>query len=265
VSIRPSTLPDWDTGAVNSVPPTVGHKASGYTTDEVPTSAELNGQLNLQGLWIKHLADGDVSLHDVNLTGSISETGAITPPALIDGNTDDYAPTGFVDTAIIMQAIDPTSGSILKGLAGGADGRKVTIFNLDTSAYFTLANQASSSTAANRFLLPSAADLVVAPSSAVTLRYDGSVSRWRLVDFRQGPRFKMIAISYLGGVCIPGFSLTGNSGAYWETTSSATVVNFPLPNCRTRQQGQRCLSNDRFVFDSSDGCRCCNYHCFRHH
>lgn len=85
---RPATYPDWDTNGTNTSTPTSGHKSDGYATNEIPTSAELNGQLNLIGSWIR--------FQDVDVV-SVSQTPEATAgPNWVSGialPTDVLVPT----------------------------------------------------------------------------------------------------------------------------------------------------------------------------
>ena len=51
----PTTPATWDSNSVNLETPTSGHQASGYGVGEVPTSTELNGWMQIVGLWIAYL------------------------------------------------------------------------------------------------------------------------------------------------------------------------------------------------------------------
>lgn len=54
---KPVSLPTWDSTLTNLIPPTAGHQTSGYAVNEVPTSTELNGELNLLGQWAAFLSN----------------------------------------------------------------------------------------------------------------------------------------------------------------------------------------------------------------
>jgi hypothetical protein len=72
-----------------------------------------------------------------------------------------------------------TGDQTLTGLTGGVDGRIVILRNVDASETLTISNDASGSTAANRFALPAAQGFDVSPNQAVVFQY--SSSRWRLI------------------------------------------------------------------------------------
>lgn len=111
--------------------------------------------------------------------GAHTLSGTLTPPALT-GNVDDYNPTNC-STSVILRIDGGAGDRAINGLQCGAsspsDGRIVLIVNIGSPNNITLKNQATSSTAANRFLLT--ADVVLGPDVAMALRYDGLSSRWR--------------------------------------------------------------------------------------
>ena len=77
MSTKPATVATWDTSLANLVAPTAGHKLSGYVVNEVPTSGELNGQLNLIGLWAQYLSDA-VLTGGASVAGALAVTGGLT-------------------------------------------------------------------------------------------------------------------------------------------------------------------------------------------
>lgn len=72
----------------------------------------------------------------------------------------------------------PTSTFSVSGLAGGADGREVNLYN-STGYAMTLTNDATS-TAANRILTLTGADVSTTTQGLVTLVYSSTASRWLL-------------------------------------------------------------------------------------
>ena len=69
MSTKPTVgqIPTWDTGLVNTIALTAGHKTSGFANSEIPTSAEINMLFSLMYLWCQYISDGD-------LTGNITTT-----------------------------------------------------------------------------------------------------------------------------------------------------------------------------------------------
>jgi hypothetical protein len=108
--------------------------------------------------------------------------GDITPSELAAGTTQNYAPTSLSTASTLRQAVN-AAGSVLGGLTGGYDGRILVVHNISTGAAetLTLNHEDASSTAANRFVLPTGVALIIVDRGTVTLRYDSTSSRWRLV------------------------------------------------------------------------------------
>lgn len=53
-------IPTWDSGLVNTIALTGGHKTNGYANNEIPTSGEMNTWMNTVGLWGQYLSDGNL-------------------------------------------------------------------------------------------------------------------------------------------------------------------------------------------------------------
>lgn len=102
--------------------------------------------------------------------------------ATIAANQNNYNPSGLSSCAI--QTLDNTSGGNvdITGLFGGSDGRTIIIRNISASALdtITLKNESGSSTAGNRFTLPSGIDQVLPVGGTATVTYDVSTTRWFL-------------------------------------------------------------------------------------
>jgi hypothetical protein len=123
------------------------------------------------GVWssiISYSSTGGAQLaNTAALTGDIS-------PAAIAANQNNYAPTGHA-TASVMR-LTASAAYNITGLAGGADGRMLTIMNVGANT-ITLKNQDAASTAANRFAF--GADIALAADKTVGLIYDSTSQRWR--------------------------------------------------------------------------------------
>jgi hypothetical protein len=122
----------------------------------------------------------DQSSGNLALPRGLALSGVIAPPQLTS-NQNDYNPTG-VASASVMQLASDTSRTI-SGLAGGAEGRVVSILNIGGQPV-VLADESTSSTAANRFTL--GGNLTISPKQAAILRYDGTAARWRLMSGATG-------------------------------------------------------------------------------
>ncbi|MBI5369076.1 MAG: hypothetical protein HZA54_18720 [Planctomycetes bacterium] len=109
------------------------------------------------------------------LTGDIS-------PAAIAADQNNYNPAGLSGAATLR--ISASTAVAITGLAGGADGRLLTLFNVGANN-ITLADEGAGSSAANRFALT--ADLVLAPDECCVVQYDATSSRWRAVGAARVP------------------------------------------------------------------------------
>lgn len=117
----------------------------------------------------------DPATAQASFRSAIALTATLSPSELT-GDADDYAPSGFGDAAVIN--LSATSSIEITGLAGGTDGRVLVLVNVGTQS-ITLKNQASASSAANRFAAE--ADIMLGADAAALLRYDGGASRWRIL------------------------------------------------------------------------------------
>ena len=140
---------------------------------------ELSGASHLMvctsgNIWSSILdndAVGNAALaHAVSLSGDIS-------PAQITANENDYNPAGL-STALVLRVNSDASRNITS-LAGGADGRIVTIMNIGSFPVVLKNDDGATGTAANRFALTG--DLTLAAKQSAMLIYDSTASRWRQI------------------------------------------------------------------------------------
>lgn len=122
--------------------------------------------------------------------------GIISPTALDGTQKDDYNPTSLSTAGIILQ--DASSNTVITGLAGGAAGRAITLFNTSAASYITLADESGSSTAANRIRALDGGAQIPA-LGACQLFYDAVASRWRsMVMIQKGTGFSTQALGDTG-------------------------------------------------------------------
>jgi hypothetical protein len=98
-------------------------------------------------------------------------------PAAFGANQDNYTPN--VSTSWLRVSASIASVNIT-GMANGADGKLLGIINIGASNNIVLVHESASSTAANRFALPSAGNVTLGPGDGCLLVYDGVSSRHRL-------------------------------------------------------------------------------------
>lgn len=114
---------------------------------------------------------------DVSFGAAVATPGDISPSITADQN--DWSPTGLSGASAIRLTTD--AARTITGMAGGADGRYMAIHNVGSNNAILANEDTGSTTAANRFALPYD-KITILPSQVVTLRYDATSSRWRLLS-----------------------------------------------------------------------------------
>lgn len=143
--------------------------------------------LNAGGSWAWRDAANAQIAQVADITGwtfsqQVRMAGTISPAALAAGTTNDYTPVGGA-TSNTQRWTPNAAGSRVTGLAGGAAGRMVTVINTSSTVPIELTNEGAGSAAANRFLTPNAITVyTIPPQGLVTLWYDGTSSRWRIIN-----------------------------------------------------------------------------------
>jgi len=123
-------------------------------------------------LWETLDSTGLTLVNGLSFGGTFTGTGIITPATLATGNNNDYNPTGL-STAYMVRVTKGT-GSVITGIAGGINGRKL-LFCATNSTSVPFSNEDANSTAANRILLAGAGTSVLTCAEFV---YDGTRARW---------------------------------------------------------------------------------------
>lgn len=108
---------------------------------------------------------------DHRLSGVIS-------PAQLTANTDNWNPASLSTASVIRFSTDASRN--ITGLAGGASGRCILLVN--TGSQDAVLVHDATSTAANRFYCPNAANYTLKGKASVGLWYDNTASRWMVVD-----------------------------------------------------------------------------------
>lgn len=112
------------------------------------------------------------------IPGQFRLTGILSPAALAFGVTDDYAPAGIATSAMIRLSCD-VAGSTLAGLLAQPNGTLLFLCVV-AGGDLTLADEALTSAAANRFTLPD--DYVLPLDVSTGVWYDSLSLRWRLLS-----------------------------------------------------------------------------------
>jgi hypothetical protein len=96
-------------------------------------------------------------------------------PTQITADQNDYAPTG--NAGATVWRLNTNASRSITGIANGAKGRVIKLFNVGSTP-IVLPSESASSTAANRFSFCSASISLLAGDSA-EIWYDETSSRWR--------------------------------------------------------------------------------------
>lgn len=111
------------------------------------------------------------------LSGAVSFTGVLSP-ASFSTQQDNYNPPDLATASTIR--FNPGADSDVTGLAGGANGREITLVNTSTTYRVTLRNENADSDVAKRFLFPNSLDVALPPNYVGVVAYDSLTGRWRL-------------------------------------------------------------------------------------
>lgn len=144
------------------------------TGDFVTFSNKLGGLVAGSGITIVSSSGVHVTPTNIPpLVGAYTQsTGYITT------NQNDYA----VGEYITHHRVASSANSIeIRGISSGIPGKELTLFNAGTTDII-LVHQHESATAANRFSMPDLIDLVLRPARSISCMYDGTDSRWIIVD-----------------------------------------------------------------------------------
>ena len=130
-----------------------------------------------------HTFNSSIVANQTALFNARFRLNGIIGPTL-SANTNDWSPSGLNLSSVIRVTL--TNLVQLSGIEAQTDGTVLHIVRIDTDTdnLFSLLHQSASSTAANRFILPSSAELFISVGGSVTLWYDGTSSRWRVLGLK---------------------------------------------------------------------------------
>lgn len=110
-------------------------------------------------------------------------------------NTQDQIKTGSVSLANganvnvaniatynFIRIVGPTGAYSISGISAGADGEYITLFNT-VNQTLTITNQGSGSTAGNRIITGTGADVTLTQYQSITLTYSATDTRWIATAF----------------------------------------------------------------------------------
>lgn len=185
-----------------------------------------------------------------NSGGSVALNGAVTVAANFTvtnaGNVAfqrgaDFSTTGSSDNVNFgtgaLFRLTGASAQAITGIAGGVDGRMITLVNAAGQAA-TLSNNSGSSSVGNRIITGTGTDLTLESGASITLTYDSAATVWRVVGGVASAAAvgANAALSNLASVAINTSLLTGadnttdlgSSSFSWRTAYADTSVLTPL-------------------------------------
>jgi hypothetical protein len=113
---------------------------------------------------------GTQTLGGVNLTATAYSSVA-------SGETDNLA-LGSTNSYFLLSGNAAVAN--ITGIAGGVAGRVIVLVNTGSKA-ITLNSDNASSTATNEFHFAGSSDVILASDGSVTLLYDGTLTKWRMI------------------------------------------------------------------------------------
>lgn len=165
-------------------------------------------------------AGNQLTVPGLTVTEGILFTGVISPTSLASSQNN-YAPTGFA-TASTIRLTSSTSVNIT-GLAGGTNGRFIILHNIGSNN-IVLVNSSGSSTAANQFLFNG--NITLGANQSVTLRYDGTSSRWRATGGSGASvtPFRKVYAAYDFLTPVTNYAVNASAGYAADTANAALFV-----------------------------------------
>ncbi len=124
------------------------------------------------------------------LNGGVTINGVLTSTGAVAFNKGtNFSTTGTTNNAAISTTslirLTGASTQTLTGIVAGTDGQILTIMNAASQSAI-LKNSNTGSTAANRILTGTGSDLTLPTNASITLVYDNSSNRWRVVGAVSG-------------------------------------------------------------------------------
>lgn len=219
-TVAAGRLLSWDgTQNVYIDPPTGDVVGPVSSTDNAIVRWDGVGGDTLQNSGVTIDDSNNITMGDSFLIGRRFQ--AISPAA-IAAQQDNYNPAGLATADSLRLTF--TGNQTITGIVAPGAGAVVEkkILNIDTVDVLTLTNEDLASTAANRILTPAGTPLLVYPADAVTIRYDFTTLRWRVVGVAKRPLYKYLFL---------GEHFNTTLGTDWALDSSAEITgdsNVPV-------------------------------------
>lgn len=135
----------------------------------------------------------------------------------------------------VLFRLTGASAQTITGIAGGIDGRTITLVNAASQSAI-LSNNSGSSSATNRIITGSGADITLVAGSSISLIYDSGASLWRVIGAAgTGGSYIELQGSTPGSAQTGNFNITGTGianilQAATFDTGSATALNIGTTN-----------------------------------
>lgn len=110
--------------------------------------------------------------------GAFSLERTLTPASLNAGPHADLSAWSLSIYNAVRQ--DLSANSVVSGASAPSVADFAIIYNISASFTLTINHEDAASTAANRFICPNAANLVIRALGSMIVRYDTTSSRWRV-------------------------------------------------------------------------------------
>jgi hypothetical protein len=144
---------------------TKGSTGTPYTAQLAKIGSDGNMVIGSGPANAKLDVDGDIALRSISAS-------------LVNGANNNVS-----STKSFWRITGPSAAFSVTGLANGQDGRMLILYN-STSQAMTISNESASSTAANRILTMTGANIVTVGTGTVTLIYSSTDQRWIVTSFQ---------------------------------------------------------------------------------
>jgi hypothetical protein len=206
--------------------------------NDLGTNTIYNGQTDGSGNYlITPASGGSIQLQAAtNVNGALTVSGNLLVTNA--GNVafqkgTDFSTTGSSNNVNFgtgaLFRLTGASAQTITGIAGGTDGRRITLVNAGANAA-TIANNSASSTAANRITTGTGANISLASGGSISLVYDSGASLWRVIGTTAvvagGTNYVTLQGSTPGTADTGNFNISGTGIA--ATLQGSTSVLTPL-------------------------------------
>ncbi len=205
--------------------PAVGTRSGNTTAYVTTTGVQTSGDCVKIDASGNHIANGSAcggGSFDGNVTTQFSLQADITP-SQITADQNDYAGCTAASNAVCRLSTDTTR--LITGIAGGADGRILTLVNVG-SFDATLVDESGSSTAANRISIIGTGNYLLRPGYVMPLIYDATLTHWKLLGhpLTKGTEVGDVGDPCTDTLCVSLAAATNNLGINGSTNQTSGVV-----------------------------------------